>query len=173
MKKKVCLMLFAATLLAAGCTKENNGGNSGSTGGGDGTGSATPVEELKELAIGIQPSATKVSFGKESEGKMDFVWSTGDEVCVKSAAGESIFRLKSGVGSTSGIFEYKSGAKNHKVVTDVIYPASRALSIPAEQSYKAGTFDASALTLAYHNPSAKDNSGIMLRNESSILCFST
>ena len=155
-------MLLAAAFVAAGCSKENNGGNSGST---------TPVEELKELAIGIHPSDTKASFGKESEGKMDFVWSTGDEVCVKGAAGESIFRLKSGAGSTSGVFEYKSGAKNHKVVTDVIYPASRALSIPAAQTYKAGTFDASALTLAYHNPSAKDNSDIMLRNESSILCF--
>ena len=164
-------MLLAAAFVAAGCSKENNGGNSGSTGGGDGTGNTTPVEELKELAIGIHPSATKVSFGKESEGKMDFVWSTGDEVCVKSTAGESIFRLKSGVGSTSGVFEYKSGVKSHKVVTDVIYPASRALSIPAEQNYKARTIDASALILAYHNPSAKDNSDIMLRNESSILCF--
>lgn len=93
MKRKVCLMLFAAAFVAAGCSKENNGGNSGITGGGDDTGSATPIEELKELAIGIHPSATKVSLGKESEGKMDFVWSTGDEVCVKSAAGESIFRL--------------------------------------------------------------------------------
>lgn len=61
-------MLFAATLLAAGCTKENNGGNSGITDGGDGTGSATPVEELKELAIGIHPSAQEVHNAVTSNG---------------------------------------------------------------------------------------------------------
>ena len=31
MKKIVCLMQPAAAFVAAGCTKENNGGNSGST----------------------------------------------------------------------------------------------------------------------------------------------
>ena len=146
-------MLLAAMFLAAGCTKE--------------------IDSIADddLVIGISSEDSKVSLGVESTGKANLLWSTGDEVSVKGDAGTSVFRLKSGAGSTSGVFEYKSGDRGHKVITDVVYPASQGGNVPTAQTYKAGTFDASALTLAYHNPSATADSKIILESESSVLCF--
>ena len=151
--KKYSYLLLAAMFLAAGCTKE--------------------IDSIAsdDLVIGISAEDSKVSLGSENAGKANLLWSTGDEVSVKGDAGESVFRLKSGAGSTSGVFEYKSGARGHKVITDVVYPASKSGSTPTAQTYKAGTFDASALTLAYHNPSATAESKITLKSESSVLCF--
>ena len=151
--KKYSYLLLAAAFLAAGCSKEIN-----SIAGDD-------------LVIGISAEDSKVSLGIENAGKANLLWSTGDEVSVKGDAGTSVFRLKSGAGSTSGVFEYKSGDRGHKVITDVVYPASKSGSTPTAQTYKAGTFDASALTLAYHNPSATADSKIILKSESSVLCF--
>ena len=151
--KKISYLLLAAMFLAAGCSKEID-----SFAGDD-------------LVIGISAEDSKVSLGIENAGKANLLWSAGDEVSVKGDAGESVFRLKSGAGSTSGVFEYKDGARGHKVITDVVYPASKSGSTPTAQTYKAGTFDASALTLAYHNPSATADSKIILKSESSVLCF--
>ena len=151
--KKYSYLLLAAIFLTAGCTKEIN-----SIAGDD-------------LVIGISAEDSKVSLGIENAGKANLLWSTGDEVSVKGDAGTSVFRLKSGAGSTSGVFEYKDGARGHKVITDVAYPASQGGNVPTAQNYKADTFDDSALTLAYHNPSATANSKILLKSESSVLCF--
>lgn len=151
--KKYSYLLLAAAFLAAGCSKEIN-----SIAGDD-------------LVIGISAEDSKVSLGIENAGKANLLWSAGDEVSVKGDAGTSVFRLKSGAGSTSGVFEYKSGDRGHKVITDVVYPASKSGSTPTAQTYKAGTFDASAMTLAYHNPSATADSKITLKSESSVLCF--
>ena len=151
--KKYSYLLLAAAFLAAGCSKEIN-----SIAGDD-------------LVIGISAEDSKVSLGIENAGKANLLWSAGDEVSVKGDAGTSVFRLISGAGSTSGVFEYKSGDRGHKVITDVVYPASKSGSTPTAQTYKAGTFDASALTLAYHNPSATADSKIILKSESSVLCF--
>ena len=151
--KKYSYLLLAAIFLAAGCSKEINSIAS------------------DDLVIGISAEDSKVSLGIENAGKANLLWSAGDEVSVKGDAGTSVFRLKSGAGSTSGVFEYKSGVRGHKVITDVVYPASKSGSTPTAQTYKAGTFDASALTLAYHNPSATADSKIILKSESSVLCF--
>lgn len=151
--KKYSYLLLAAIFLAAGCTKEN------------------VIVADDDLVIGISAEDSKVSLGIENAGKANLLWSTGDEVSVIGDAGTSVFRLKSGAGSTSGVFEYKSGARGHKVITDVVYPASQGGNVPTAQTYKAGTFDASALTLAYHNPSATADSQITLKSESSVLCF--
>lgn len=151
--KKYSYLLLAAAILAAGCSKE--------------------IDSIAgdDLVIGISAEDSKVSLGRENAGKANLLWSTGDEVSVKGDAGTSVFRLKSGAGSTSGVFEYKSGDRGHKVITDVVYPASQGGNVPTAQTYKAGTFDASALTLAYHNPSATADSKIILNSESSVLCF--
>ena len=151
--KKYSYLLLAAIFLAAGCTKE--------------------IDSIADddLVIGISAEDSKVSLGSENAGKANLLWSTGDEVSVKGDAGTSVFRLKSGAGSTLGVFEHKSGDRGHKVITDVVYPASKSGSTPTAQTYKAGTFDASALTLAYHNPSATADSKIILESESSVLCF--
>lgn len=151
--KRICYILLAAALLAAGCTKEDNGG---------------PIEELQ---IGIDNVLTKVALGTESNGKFDLLWSDGDEVAVTGDAGSSIFRLKSGAGTTNGVFEYKSGATGQTRITDVVYPASNAGNVPATQTYKEGTFDPSALTLAYHNPASTNGAKIELCSKSSVLCF--
>ena len=151
--KKYSYLLLATMFLAAGCSKENT------------------IVAGDDLVIGISAEDSKVSLGSENAGKANLLWSTGDEVSVKGDAGTSVFRLKSGAGSTSGVFEYKSGERGHRVITDVVYPASKSGSTPTAQTYKAGTFDASALTLAYHNPSATAESKIILKNESSVLCF--
>ena len=151
--KKISYLLLAAIFAAAGCTKEN------------------AIVAGDDLVISISAEDSKVSLGIENAGKANLLWSTGDEVSVKGDAGTSVFRLKSGAGSTSGVFEYKDGARGHKVITDVVYPASQGGNVPTAQAYKAGTFDASALTLAYHNPSATANSKILLKSESSVLCF--
>ena len=151
--KKYSYLLLAAMFLGAGCTKEN------------------AIVADDDLVIGISAEDSKVSLGIENAGKANLLWSTGDEVSVTGDAGTSVFRLKSGAGSTSGVFEHKSGERGHKVITDVVYPASQGGNVPTAQTYKAGTFDASALTLAYHNPSATADSKIILKSESSVLCF--
>lgn len=151
--KRICYMLLAAAFLAAGCTKENCNG---------------PIEELE---IGIDNALTKVALGTESNGKFDLLWSDGDEVAVTGDAGFSIFRLKSGAGTTNGVFEYKSGATGQTRITDVVYPASNAGNTPTLQTYKEGTFDPAAITLAYHNQASTSTTKILLGSESSILCF--
>lgn len=146
-------MLLAAALLAAGCTKEDNGG---------------PIEEL---VIGISSSESKVTLGSENTGQFSLLWSEGDEVAVTGDAGQSVFRLKSGAGSTRGTFEYKSGARGHNVIKDVIFPATNTGNVPATQNYTAGTFDPAAMTLTYHNPSGTKEHSVMLECKSSVLCF--
>lgn len=151
--KRICYMLLAAAFLAAGCTKDNGNG---------------PIEELE---IGIADTDTKVSLGTEYDKQINLLWSAGDKVYVKGDAGESVFRLKSGEGSTKGIFEYESGATGQTRITDVVYPASNAGNTPTSQTYQEGTFDPSALTLAYHNQASTNGAKILLSSESSILCF--
>lgn len=151
--KRICYMLLAAALLAAGCTKDNGNG---------------PIEELE---IGIADTDTKVSLGTEYDKQINLLWSAGDKVYVKGDAGESVFRLKSGEGSTKGIFEYESGATGQTRITDVVYPASSAGNTPTSQTYKEGTFDPAAITLAYHNQASTSATKILLGSESSILCF--
>lgn len=151
--KRICYMLLAAAFLAAGCTKENCNG---------------PIEELQ---IGIDNVLTKVALGTESNGKFDLLWSDGDEVAVTGDACSSIFRLKSGAGTTNGVFEYKSGATGQTRITDVVYPASNGGNVPTTQTYQSGTFDPSALTLAYHNQASTSATKILLGSESSVLCF--
>lgn len=151
--KRICYMLLAAAFLAAGCTKDNCNG---------------PIEELE---IGIADTDTKVSLGTEYDKQINLLWSAGDKVYVKGDAGESVFRLKSGEGSTKGIFEYESGATGQTRITDVVYPASNAGNTPTSQTYQEGTFDPSALTLAYHNQASTNGAKILLSSESSILCF--
>lgn len=151
--KRICYMLLAAAFLAAGCTKENCNG---------------PIEELE---IGIADTDTKVSLGTEYDKQINLLWSAGDKVYVKGDAGESIFRLKSGEGSTKGIFEYESGATGQTRITDVVYPASNAGNTPTSQTYQEGTFDPAAITLAYHNQASTSATKILLGSESSVLCF--
>ncbi len=151
--KSICYMLLAAAFLAAGCTKENCNG---------------PIEELE---IGIADTDTKVSLGTEYDKQINLLWSAGDKVYVKGDAGESVFRLKSGEGSTKGIFEYESGATGQTRITDVVYPASNAGNTPTSQTYQEGTFDPAAITLAYHNQASTSATKILLGSESSILCF--
>ena len=146
-------MLLAAAFLAAGCTKDNCNG---------------PIEELE---IGIADTDTKVSLGTEYDKQINLLWSAGDKVYVKGDAGESVFRLKSGEGSTKGIFEYESGATGQTRITDVVYPASNAGDTPTSQTYKEGTFDPTAITLAYHNQASTSATKILLASESSVLCF--
>lgn len=151
--KRICYMLLAVAFLAAGCTKDNCNG---------------PIEELE---IGIADTDTKVSLGTEYDKQINLLWSAGDKVYVKGDAGESVFRLKSGEGSTKGIFEYESGATGQTRITDVVYPASNAGDTPTSQTYKEGNFDPTALTLAYHNQASTSATKILLGSESSILCF--
>lgn len=151
--KRICYMLLAAAFLAAGCTKDNCNG---------------PIEELE---IGIADTDTKVSLGTEFDKQINLLWSAGDKVYVKGDAGESVFRLKSGEGSTKGIFEYESGATGQTRITDVVYPASNAGNTPTSQTYKEGTFDPAAITLAYHNQASTSATKILLASESSVLCF--
>ena len=151
--KRICYMLLAAAFLVAGCTKDNCKG---------------PIEELE---IGIADTDTKVSLGTEYDKQINLLWSAGDKVYVKGDAGESVFRLKSGEGSTKGIFEYESGATGQTRITDVVYPASNAGNTPASQTYKEGTFDPAAITLAYHNQASTSATKILLASESSVLCF--
>lgn len=151
--KSICYMLLAAAFLAAGCTKDNGNG---------------PIEELE---IGIADTDTKVSLGTEYDKQINLLWSAGDKVYVKGDAGESVFRLKSGEGSTKGIFEYESGATGQTRITDVVYPASNAGNTPTSQTYQEGTFDPAAITLAYHNLASTSATKILLGSESSVLCF--
>lgn len=151
--KRICYMLLAAAFLAAGCTKDNCNG---------------PIEELE---IGIADTDTKVSLGTEYDKQINLLWSAGDKVYVKGDAGESVFRLKSGEGSTKGIFEYESGATGQTRITDVVYPASNAGNTPTSQTYQEDTFDPAAITLAYHNQASTSATKILLSSESSILCF--
>lgn len=163
--KRVCLMLLAAVLTVAGCKKENVDGEGGGNGNGNGGSSVAT-----ELEIGICACETKAALGKENGGKVELLWNEGDEVSVRGNAGFSVYRLKSGAGTAVGKFEYLSGAKGQKVVTDVYFPSKNS-GVPMSQTYAEGTFDPAAISLAYHNPSATDASGIVLKCQTSVLCF--
>lgn len=175
--------LFAMALLAmAGCAKENIAQEENNQANGN-----HPL-----LEIGLE--STKVALGAEENGKFPVVWSEGDEIAVIDNMGiegkqnVSIYRLKSGAGSSNGTFEHVSGDAFPDVIKDVVFPASVVLpqstllsDIPLidpsklvkkeqTQGYAKDNFDPSSPVLYFHNNSDK-KAPIVLSPISSVVCI--
>lgn len=175
--------LFAMALLAmAGCTKENIAQEENNQANGN-----HPL-----LEIGLE--STKVALGAEENGKFPVVWSEGDEIAVIDNMGiegkqnVSIYRLKSGAGSSNGTFEHVSGDAFPDVIKDVVFPASVVLpqstlisDIPLidptklvkkeqTQGYAKDNFDPSSPVLYFHNNSDK-KAPIVLSPITCVVCI--
>lgn len=175
--------LFAMALLAmAGCTKENIAHEENNQ-----ANSNHPL-----LEIGLE--STKVALGAEENGKFPVVWSEGDEIAVIDNMGiegkqnVSIYRLKSGAGSSNGTFEHVSGDAFPDVIKDVVFPASVVLpqstllsDIPLidptklvkkeqTQGYAKDNFDPSSPVLYFHNNSDK-KAPIVLSPITCVVCI--
>mgnify|MGYP004638423739 FL=1 len=175
--------LFVMALLAmAGCAKENIAQEENNQ-----TNGNHPL-----LEIGLE--STKVALGAEENGKFPVVWSEGDEIAVIDNMGiegkqnVSIYRLKSGAGSSNGTFEHVSGDAFPDVIKDVVFPASVVLpqstllsDIPLidpsklvkkeqTQGYAKDNFDPSSPVLYFHNNSDK-KAPIVLSPITCVVCI--
>ena len=175
--------LFVMALLAmAGCAKENIAQEENNQANGN-----HPL-----LEIGLE--STKVALGAEENGKFPVVWSEGDEIAVIDNMGiegkqnVSIYRLKSGAGSSNGTFEHVSGDAFPDVIKDVVFPASVVLpqstllsDIPLidptqlvkkeqTQGYAKDNFDPSSPVLYFHNNSDK-KAPIVLSPITCVVCI--
>ena len=111
---------------------------------------------------------------------MNVVWSENDQIKVIDAtsepAKEGIYILENGKGGgATATFSHSSGDVIENV-TDIVYPATAAedLSIPAAQTYTAGSYDPVAAVLKYHSeePVAISSEGFQLENTASIIAIS-
>ena len=172
--------IAVAALVIAGCAKENNP-----------SGDIQPVVR-KTIEVGLD--ATKTSLGTEVDGKFPVLWSEGDEIAVvdnMGVAGKqncSVYRLKTGAGTSNGVFEHVSGNAFPAVIKDVIYPASAMApqgveldKIPVTsmealvpkvqtQTYVRNSFDPKAAVMAFHSDAAQQQT-IVLQPASSIVCI--
>lgn len=166
--KKSYLALAVIAVLAVGCAKEYAAEN--------------PVvgsSASSEITVSM-PAQTRTAFGEESEGIMNVVWSENDQIKVIDAtsepAKEGIYTLENGKGGgATATFSHSSGDVIENV-TDIVYPATAAedLSIPAAQTYTAGSYDPVAAVLKYHSeePVAISSQGFQLENTASIIAIS-
>lgn len=166
--KNSYLALAAVAVLAVGCAKEYAaenpvGGSSASS----------------EITVSM-PAQTRTAFGEESGSIMNVVWSENDQIKVIDAtsepAKEGIYTLENGKGGgATATFSHSSGDVIENV-TDIVYPATAAedLSIPAAQTYTAGSYDPVAAVLKYHSeePVAISSEGFQLENTASIIAIS-
>ena len=180
--RKSILLIASVVLVLAGCAKENISDESFS----DSQQVHRPVIE-----VGIAKPLSKVTLGQEMDGKFPLIWNEGDEIAVVENMGKqgqnySIYRLKSGAGTSNGKFEYVSGTAYPKVITDVVYPASAMKPsnvemdknlvgdlnsiIPVNQNYTEGSFDPRAAIMSYHNESGMSGP-IILSPASCIVCI--
>lgn len=170
--------IAVAALVIAGCAKENNP-----------SGDVQPVIR-KTIEVGLD--ATKTSLGTEVAGTFPVLWSEGDEIAVvdnMGVAGKqncSVYRLKTGAGTSNGVFEHVSGNAFPAVIKDVIYPASAMAPqgveldkipvtsmealVPKVQTYVKNSFDPTAAVMAFHSDAAQQQT-IVLQPASSIVCI--
>lgn len=172
--------IAVAALVIAGCAKENNP-----------SGDIQPVVR-KTIEVGLD--ATKTSLGTEVAGTFPVLWSEGDEIAVVDKMGVegqqncSVYRLKTGAGTSNGVFEHVSGNAFPAVIKDVIYPASSMApqgveldKIPVTsmealvpkvqtQTYVKNSFDPKAAVMAFHSD-ADQQQTIVLQPASSIVCI--
>ena len=129
MRKSSILILAAALVMSAACVKE------------------TPVENAwASLTVSISsenpaPLDVKSHLGEVSEGKRKVYWSDGDAICVNGVASNALANL--GETASSATFTFASGLG--LAPYNILYPAdiwadATHVTLPASQTYKAGTF---------------------------------
>ena len=184
--KKLIVLASAAVVLAA-CAKENDAVLTGPSDSQNG-----PSADMKTIAVGLD--VNKTALGPENNGFFPIVWSEGDEIAVvenMGVAGQqncSIYRLKSGAGTSNGLFEHVAGTAFPKVITDVVYPAAKMAPqgveldkipvtsiddlVPKQntQTYVKDSFDPEAAVMYFHSDAA-DQQPIVLQPASSIVCI--
>lgn len=184
--KKLIILACAAVVLAA-CAKENDAVLTGPSDSQNG-----PSADMKTIVVGLD--INKTALGPENNGVFPIVWSEGDEIAVvenMGVAGQqncSIYRLKSGAGTSNGLFEHVAGTAFPKVITDVVYPAAKmapqgvelnkipVTSIDAlvpkvqTQTYVKDSFDPEAVVMYFHSDKP-DQQPIVLQPASSIVCI--
>lgn len=160
-------------IVMASCAKENVQPNN------------EPTGEKALLEIGL--ASTKTQLGKEDNGFFPIVWSEGDEIAVIENMGVegkqnvSVYSLREGAGTATGVFELVDGSPKVTNNVDVVYPASAVKGkglikdisslVPKDQtqSYEDGNFDKNAAVMYFHRNNPADK--IVLEPLSSIICI--
>lgn len=168
------LSVLAMTMIVmASCAKENVQPNN------------EPTGEKALLEIGL--ASTKTQLGKEDNGFFPIVWSEGDEIAVIENMGVegkqnvSVYSLREGAGTATGVFELVDGSPKVTNNVDVVYPASAVKGkglikdisslVPKvqTQSYTSGNFDPNAAVMHFQGDITADK--ILLQPLSSIVCI--
>ena len=129
MRKSSILILAAALVMSAACVKE------------------TPVENAwASLTVSISsetpaPLEVRSHLGEVSEGKRKVYWSDGDAICVNGVASNALADMGETASSATFTFASGLGLAPYKI----LYPAdiwadATHVTLPASQTYKAGTF---------------------------------
>ena len=184
--KKLIVLASAAVVLAA-CAKENDAVLTGPSDSQNG-----PSADMKTIVVGLD--VNKTALGTQIGNVFPIVWSEGDEIAVVENMGVegqqncSIYRLKSGAGTSNGVFEHVAGNAFPEVITDVVYPAAKmapqgveldqipVTSIDAlvpkvqTQTYVKDSFDPEAAVMYFHSD-ASYQQPIVLKPASSIVCI--
>ena len=184
---KKLILLASATAVLAACSKENSSLPGSSNDSQDETATVK-----KTIVVGLD--VNKTALGAEVAGVFPIVWSEGDEIAVVENMGVegqqncSIYRLKSGAGTSDGVFEHVAGNAFPEVITDVVYPAAKMApqgvelnQIPVTsisdlvpkvqtQTYVKDSFDPEAAVMYFHSD-ASHQQPIVLRPASSIVCI--
>ena len=160
-------------IVMASCAKENVQPNN------------EPTGEKALLEIGL--ASTKTQLGKEDNGFFPIVWSEGDEIAVIENMGVegkqnvSVYSLREGAGTATGVFELVDGSPKVTNNVDVVYPASAVKGkglikdisslVPKvqTQSYTSGNFDPNAAVMHFQGDITADK--ILLQPLSSIVCI--
>lgn len=180
--KRTLYFAVAAAVLFAGCNKNEMTEET----------AADKNVIHKTITVGLDNPSTKTALGTESQGKFPVVWTEGDEIAVVENLGVegsqnySVYKLKSGAGTSNGTFEYVSGDAYPEVIKDVIYPASAIKPtgssiaavtitdvtqlIPTTQTYNAGNFDPKAAVMHFHNETDAA-SPIILKPVGTVVCI--
>ena len=114
--KQLSILVALASILVAGCAKITPE-------------SGTEASREKLLPMTFSASVTEEPESKAEIAGLDIKWTAGDEIGIFDGTAFRKFTLKSGAGSTSGVFEGEAAqAKSYTAV----YPYSENLSIDSE-----------------------------------------
>lgn len=154
--KGVFLALMTFALAAAGCSDDDTKGKL-----------PDPDQGVSKLTASIRN--TRVEPGDAADGKVPAVWSDGDRLMAQVGDRTCFYRLASGEGTETGVFEFE-GEKTDAPMPPftLCYPAE-AGTLPAEQRYVADGFDPAAVVMT---ATAEDPTGESLKTGALAVDFS-
>lgn len=132
MKKLRLLSILSLSAVLAGCTEKIVEP--------EGNPAEEPDAALQTITVGlpdevVAPDGTKVSFTQGTD-KLILNWAEGDEVTLIGQTTET-YKLKSGAGTKTAVFEGKEVVKPENGDYTVIYPST----FTTEEAFKAGNYE--------------------------------